>query len=103
MATAQGRLLFDADRDEGVARDVPAEAQRRFRADERARRERNTQERARRLALHEEKKRFIAEWIATQGKPEEQARQAAGMLPMAEAIERIGRWLREDQPPGQGA
>src|SRR6185503_4679474 len=90
VATAQGRLLFDADRDEGAARDVPAEAHRRFRADERARRERNTQERARRLALHEEKKRFIAEWIATKGTPEQQARQAAGMLPMAEAIEAIG-------------
>src|SRR6267378_6806452 len=90
MATAQGRLLFDAGRDEGAARDVPAEAHRRFRADERARRERNTQERARRLALHEAKKHFIAEWIATKGTPEQQARQAAGMLPMAEAIEGIG-------------
>jgi hypothetical protein len=90
IATAQGRLLFDADRDEGAARDVPAEAHRRFRADERTRRERNTQERARRLALHEEKKRFIAEWIAAKGTPEQQARQAAGMLPMAEAIEAIG-------------
>ena len=89
IATAQGRLLFDADRDEGAARDVPAEAHRRFRADERARRERNTQERARRLALHEEKKHFIAEWVATKGTPEQQARQAAGMLPMAEAIEGI--------------
>ena len=37
IATAQGRLLFDADRDEAAARDVPAEAHRRFRADERAR------------------------------------------------------------------
>jgi hypothetical protein len=89
MATAQGRLLFDADRDDGAARDVPAEAHRRFRADERARRERNTQERTRRLALHDEKKQFIAEWIATKGTPEQQARQAAGMLPMAEAIEGI--------------
>jgi hypothetical protein len=90
IATAQGRLLFDADRDEGAARDVPAEAHRRFRADERTLRERNTQERTRRLALHEEKKRFIAEWITTKGTPEQQARQAAGMLPMAEAIEAIG-------------
>ena len=69
---------------------MPAEAHRRFRADERARRERNTQERARRLALHEAKKQFIAEWMATKGTPEQQARQAAGMLPMAEAIEGIG-------------
>ena len=28
----------------------------------------------------------------------------AGMLPEAdEAVERIGRWLREDRPPGEGA
>jgi hypothetical protein len=40
--------------------------------------------------LHEEKKHFIADWMATTGTPEQQARQAAGMLPMAEAIEAIG-------------
>lgn len=39
------------------------------------------------LALHEEKKRFIAEWIASHGTPEQQSRRAAGVLPMDEAIE----------------
>src|SRR5213593_842122 len=41
----EGRVLFDAKRDEGIARQVPAEAYRRFRVDERARRHRNSQER----------------------------------------------------------
>jgi hypothetical protein len=89
LLSVNGRMWFDADRDEPPARDVPAEAHRRFRADERARRERNLEERARRLALHEEKKRFIAEWIATRGARDQQERQAAGLLPMPEAIEAI--------------
>jgi hypothetical protein len=83
------RILFDAERDESPARDVPAEAHRRFRADERATRERNIQEHARRVALHEEKIRFIAEWIAAKGSRDQQERQTAGLLPMNEAIEAI--------------
>src|SRR5581483_1880735 len=39
--TPQGRLVFDARADESPARDVPAEAHRRFRADLRHRKERN--------------------------------------------------------------
>lgn len=89
LASPNGRLLFDADRDDPPARDVPAEAHRRFRADERARRERNLQERARRLSVHDEKKRFVAEWIAANGTPNQQERQTAGLLPMAEALEAI--------------
>lgn len=85
----QGRVLFDAKRDEGAAREVPAEAHRRFRADERMRRERNLQDRARRLALHEEKTRFIAEWIAAKGTPDQQQRHSVGLLPMPEVIEAI--------------
>lgn len=34
-----------------------------------------------------EKKRLVAEWIAAHGTPELHSRHAAGMLPMAEAIE----------------
>ena len=41
------------------------------------------------LALHEEKKRYIAEWIAANGTEEQKRRQADGMLPMDEAIEGI--------------
>lgn len=84
-----GRVLFDANIDEAPARDVPLETHRRFRADLRARREQNLKTRAEQLALHEEKKRFIAEWIVVHGTPDQQARQAAGVLPMEEAIESI--------------
>ena len=89
LTTEQGRVLFDATTDDPPAREVPAEAHRRFRADLRARRERNLQDRAAQLALHEEKKRFIADWIAANGTPEQRERQAASMLPMEEAIEAI--------------
>ena len=82
-----GRLLFDAETDFGKAREVPAEGHRRFRADLRARRERNLQDRAAQLVLHEEKKRVIAEWIASNGTTEQRSRQAAAVLPMDEAIE----------------
>lgn len=87
IASETGRILFDANTDVGPAREVPAEAHRRFRADLRARRDRNLQDRSAQLALHEEKKGVIAEWIAAHGTAEQQARQAAGVLPMDEAIE----------------
>ena len=87
LVTERGRLLFDLDVDEAPARDVPPEAHRRFRADLRSRAERNQQARVAQLAVHEEKKRVIAEWIAEKGSPEQQSRQLAGVLPMDEAIE----------------
>ena len=74
-------------RTKDCAKDVPPEAHRRFRADLRVRDERNRQDRAAQLALHEEKKRFIADWVAAHGTDEQKARQAAGVLPMDEAIE----------------
>lgn len=83
------RVLFNVETDEGAARDVPPEAHRRFRADLRARREGNLLERAAQLALHEEKKRYIADWITRHGTAEQQERQAAGVLPMSEAIDAI--------------
>ena len=82
-------MLFDADADSPPGRDVPLEAHRRFRADLRARRNRGQQARAAQLALHEEKKRFIAEWIAGHGTVEQQDRQAADMLPIDEALEAL--------------
>ena len=87
ITSEHGRMLFDASTDLAPAREVPLEAHRRFRADLRARRERNQQERGAQLALHEEKKRVIAEWIAAFGSPEQQSRYAAGVLPLEEAIE----------------
>jgi hypothetical protein len=89
IVTETGRVLFDVDTDAPPARDVPAEAHRRFRADLRAQQERNSHQRAAQLALHEEKKRFIADWIAEHGTVEQQERQAAGMLPIDEAVEAI--------------
>lgn len=89
LVTDQGRILFDVATDEGAARDVPAEAHRRFRADLSAKKEKNLRERAAQLALHEEKKRFVADWIEKHGTPDQKERQAAGMLPMQEAIEAI--------------
>ncbi|MGE3513326.1 MAG: hypothetical protein AB7N65_31080 [Vicinamibacterales bacterium] len=87
---AEGRrIVFDVSVDPVLAKPVSIEATRRFRTDQRVRREQNLQERAKQLALHEEKKRFVADWIAKHGTAEQQARQAAGVLPMAEAIEAI--------------
>jgi len=89
LGTANGRVVFDVSTDVGPAHGVPAEAHRRFRADLRSRREQNLKTRAEQLALHEEKKAFIADWIAAHGTSDQQARQAAGVLSMEEAIEAI--------------
>src|SRR5262245_6612857 len=89
VETDQGRIFFDAKTDVSPARDVPAEAVRRFQADLRGRREQNLKVRANQLALHEEKKQFAAEWIAAHGSSDQQTRQAAGVLPIEEAIEAI--------------
>src|SRR5438105_2056458 len=70
IATETGRIVFAATTDVGAAREVPAEAHRRFRADLRARCDRNLQDRGVQLALHEEKKRIIAEWTAAPGTAE---------------------------------
>ncbi len=87
---AEGRrVVFDVSVDPVLAKPVAIEATRRFRTDQRAKREQNLHERAKQLALHEQKKRFVADWIAKHGTPDKQARQAAGVLPMAEAIETI--------------
>ena len=87
--TDGARLLFDVATDQGLAKEVPPEAHRRFRADLRTREERNRQDRAAQLALHEEKKRFIAAWVVANGTDEQKVRQDAGVLPMDEAVEAI--------------
>jgi hypothetical protein len=83
----EGRVRFDVTSDEGPARQIPAEAHRRFRADLRARAEQKSQAHAAQLAIFEEKKRVAADWIAARGTADQQARHAAGVLPMAEAVE----------------
>lgn len=89
VTTERGGVLFDVSIDQGLAKDVPLEAHRRFRADQRAYQEKVRQDQISQAALHEEKKQFIAEWISTNGTEEEKARHASGVLPMAEAIARI--------------
>ena len=85
----QGKVLIDANRDEGIVRQVPPEAYRRYRADQRVLRDRNSQERKRRLAVRDEKTRIVAEWIAANGTPDQQDRQAKALLPFHEAREAI--------------
>ena len=89
VITDRGGVLFDVSIDQGLAKDVPPEAHRRFRADRRAYQEQVRQDQIAQAALHEEKKQFIAEWISANGTEEEKARHASGVLPMAEAIARI--------------
>jgi hypothetical protein len=89
VVTDRGGVLFDVSTDQGLAKDVPPEAHRRFRADQRAYQDKVRQDQIAQAALHEEKKQFIAEWISINGTEEEKARHASGVLPMAEAIARI--------------
>ena len=85
--TPDGCLLFDVRQDRGTARLVPPEAHRRWRADLRAREEWREQETAAQIASHAHKKQVVAEWVAQYGTLQQQARQAAGVLPMEEVIE----------------
>jgi hypothetical protein len=70
--------------DAGLARDVPAEAYRRLQRDRQADRERRRQQWSTDLAVHEDKKRFVAAWIAEHGTADQKARHAAGVLPAEE-------------------
>jgi len=80
-------IVFDAKMDRGMSRQVAPEAYRRFSEDLRARKARNQEVRARQLAVHDERERVIAEWVATHGTRDQQDRHAAGMLPMKEVLE----------------
>src|SRR3954451_652020 len=84
--TPDGSLLFEVRQDHGTARLVPPEAYRRWRSDLRAREEWRQQETASQIASHAHKKQVVAEWVAQYGTPQQQARQAAGVLPMEEVI-----------------
>ena len=86
LGSKNGRVMFDVRVDVGSVRLVPPEAYRRFRADLKAREERRRQETAAQIASHEHKQQVIAEWVAQYGTPQQQARQAAGVLPMEEVI-----------------
>jgi hypothetical protein len=81
------QILFDARMGHGLARQVPPEAYRRFVADLNQRRQRNMARRAEQLALHDAKRRAIADWVERRGTPDQKARHAAGVLPLEEALE----------------
>ena len=87
LDTPDGRLLFDVRQHHGSARSVPPEAYRRWRADLRAREEWRQKETAAQLASHADKKQVVADWVAQFGTPQQQARHAAGVLPMEEVID----------------
>lgn len=87
IATERGRLLFDAKRDRGLARDVPLEALRRFHADLRARRDRAAQTIVEFHSTYSEKQRLVREWMRDYGTADQRARLAAGVLPLEEAVE----------------
>jgi hypothetical protein len=79
------KVSFDVKLSDGIAREVPAEAFRRFRADVRALKQQKRHQRSDHDAVHEDKKRRIAEWLATHGTPDQQERFAAGLLTLDEA------------------
>lgn len=81
------QILFDARMGHGLARQVPPEAHRRFSTDLRDRRQLNMARRAEQLALHEEKRRAIADWVERSGTDDQKARHAAGVLPLEEVLE----------------
>jgi len=87
VSTDRGRVRFDITTDSGPAHDVPLEAYKRFTSDLRKRRERTTQERAAQLAVHDQKRQAITEWIAANGTADQRSRLVAGLLPMQEAID----------------
>jgi hypothetical protein len=80
-------MSFDIKKDEGPARLVPPEAYRRWRADLHIRKAWRKRETAAQIASHEHKLRVVADWIQRYGTLQQQARHAAGVLPIEEAIE----------------
>ena len=86
IQTPTGRLMFDAATDMGIAKDVPVEAHRRFRADLQARKQRNLNQRSEQLELHEKKKAAASVWVARHGSVDQKARSAAGVLALEEVI-----------------
>lgn len=89
VASSWGRVMFDGGLDKGPAGDVPREAYRRFRADDRLRKEEHVKRRAADQALHEQKTRVVTEWLAAHGSEDQRGRHAAGLLPIEEVIEAL--------------
>ena len=86
LQTATGRLMFDIESDVGIAKDVPNEAHRRFRADLQVRKQRNLNQRSEQLELHNQKKAAAHAWIEGKGTIDQKARAAAGLLALDEVV-----------------
>ena len=86
LQTPSGRLMFDIATDMGIAKDVPVEAHRRFRADLQARKQKNLNQRSEQLELHEKKKVAARDWVDRHGSEDQKARSAAGVLALEEVI-----------------
>jgi hypothetical protein len=89
LGTPAGGLVFDVKTDVGPARELPAEAYRRFQSDFKARQARGRARRDEESARHDARTRAIEEWIARTGTEEQQARHAAGLLPVDEVIQAL--------------
>ena len=86
LTSDRGALVFDTETDQGRAREVPAEAHRRLRADERQAAAKRAHSREADLALHQEKLRYIARWVDQYGTADQRVRHAAGVLPIREVV-----------------
>lgn len=86
LTSERGALVFDTEMDQGRAREVPAEAHRRLRADERHAAAKRVHSREVDLALHQEKLRFIADWVEQHGTADQRVRHTAGVLPIREVV-----------------
>ena len=86
LTSERGALVFDTEMDQGRAREVPAEAHRRLRADERQAAAKRVHSREADLALHQEKLRYIADWVEQHGTADQRVRHAAGVLPIREVV-----------------
>jgi hypothetical protein len=78
--------MFDIDSDAGVAKDVPNDAHRRFRADLHARKQRNLNQRSEQLELHKRKVAAARAWVDRNGTLDQKARAAAGLLAIEEVV-----------------
>ena len=86
LTSERGALVFDTETDQGRARQVPSEAHRRLRADERQAAAKRVHSREADLALHQEKLRYIADWVEQHGTADQRVRHAAGVLPIPEVV-----------------
>ena len=83
----RGRLLFDITTDQGIAKRFRRKHTGAFALTSGPKE--NAIGRTEPSSSRSTKKQFIADWVAANGTDEQKTRQAAGVLPMAEAIEGI--------------